>query len=279
VVKAYGAVGSDPTAAKWTVAKLLEWAEANDSTRAGKGGGNGKNASAETKDVQSKVKKACIDALNVLTVQDISDLESWKKFWDEKGKDFKFPDPNAPAGAAVAAATIDPAAPEFKDGTYDFVVKRPEAEGWKFSKPDYTADETPRVMLQFHDAENGMEMARAYFIIHPIKTVPHDVKGMAEWALANPFKTQLETDAKHAPETTTKKTGEYEWTIVGGKGNGLALRAGFGSQERRFYFVKLDNNILYIDACIRLGADEAVAKAFWAAIDGVILPSATPAKK
>jgi hypothetical protein len=135
-------------------------------------------------------------------------------------------------------------------------------------------------MLTYAPVDDPKNMsARAYFIMHSIKKPPPDVKGMVDWALNSkdaPYKTQLEYDEAHAPKVEEFKRGGGDWTVISCKGNGAGNRKGFGSQERRFYFVKIDNNILYIDSVCTLGAEEEVKTAFWACLDSITVP---PPKK
>jgi len=275
LIRAYGCV-REPA----VMEQLLDWGEGIEA-RTGKGGGGGggshKGASQETRDAEGKSKKAILEVISDITGKEGVDIATWRKWWTESGKTFQFPEASADAGAAGPAApqaNIDPAAAEFKDETYGFSAKKPEGEEWKWMKADYTADETPRVMLKF-EPKSG-EVARAYFIIHQTKKgPPKDVKGFVKWCLEDPkgpFKTQLETDEKHAPkEEPCKQAG---WTMVRGAGNGIGARSGFGSQERRWYFVEMGTNILYVDAVIRLGADQAVTDAFWKCLDTISLPAA-----
>jgi len=273
-IRAYGCVRD-----KFAMEQLLEWGEQTEAKAGGSGGGSKKGLSTEAKDMQNKAKKVILETISDITGKESVDVATWRKWWTENGKTFVFPDaadPSAPDAGPVAAATVDPAAAEFKDGTYGFSVKKPEGETWVWAKSDYTADETPRVMLKY--APESGEVCRAYFIIHPVKHPPSDVKGMVKWALEDPkgpFQSQLEpADEKHAPKAEERPNG---WTVVIGKGNGLAQRAGFGSQERRFYFFHMGGQILYVDAVCRLGADDDVKAAFWKALDNISTPP--PPKK
>jgi hypothetical protein len=273
-IRAYGCVRD-----KAVMEQLLDWGEQIES-RSGKGGGGGgskKGASTETRDNESKAKKVILETIADITEKEGVDIPTWRKWWTENGKTFVFPEAGDPAtaGAPAAAAAVDPAAAEFKDPTYGFSLKKPAGDDWFWAKADYTADETPRVMLKYQPKSG--EIARAYVLVHSMKKPPADIKGMVKWALEDPkgpYVTQLEpADAKHAPKAEERPSG---WTVIIGKGNGLAQRVGFGSQERRFYFAQMGTSILYVDAVIRLGAEEEVSKAFWACLDSITLP---PAKK
>jgi hypothetical protein len=43
--------------------------------------------------------------------------------------------------------------------------------------------------------------------------------------------------------------------------------------QRRFYIVKFDRYILYVDAIIKLGVDDAVKEEFWHSIETITLPA------
>jgi hypothetical protein len=263
-IRTYGKVPD-----RFTVMQLLDWL--NQASAAG--------GPPAAKPHKEKAKKAALETLAALCGQSFESAADWKKWWDENGKTFKFPDaptgaPAAPSaggkpGAAPTASMPDPSGlAEFKDDTFGWSVKRPEGEDWKFFKPDYNV---PRVGLRCGD--DSEFRARAYFCVHdPSKYDPKTIKAFAEWVVENPFKEQLPTADRIAlPETRTMMLNGTEWTVVSCKGLAAGPKANWGSMERRFYITKLGNYFLYVDAFTRLSADTEDKEGLWSCIESITL--------
>jgi len=283
-IRAYGTVPD-----RFTVQQLLDWldqtAASPDGKGSGKSGGKGDNKgeSKEARENKDKARQSILETLTALCGKDAGDAGQWRKWWAENGKTFKFPE--AAKGAAGAGKPAKPAAPmadpsglsEFKDEAYGWSVKKPEQEYWKFFKPDYDG---PRVgLLCLPAGTDAYNMARAYISVHdPAKFEPKDIKSFAAWAVAKIFKEQFDTDTMPAPPATKEMNiGGVDWTVVVARGLATGQKAGWGTIERRFYLTKLDPYILYVDAYVRLNADNEDKEAFWKCIEGIVLPA--PAKK
>jgi hypothetical protein len=271
-IRAYGCVRD-----RFVMDQLLEWGEGIEArsgkSGAGGGGGSKKGASTETRDIEGKSKKVILETLADITQKDGgSDIQTWKKWWAEHEKGFVFPeagDPDAPAPAAVGP-TIPPGA-EFKDDAFGYSMKRPEADGWTWVKADFDG---PRVGLNYSAPEDPKYLiARAYVSIYnTAKVPPKDVKGMTDWVLTKPIKEQMDTHDK-APTVTEQKFGGAEWTVVDARGDGIGVKSGWGTIERRFYLVKFDTYMLWVDAFVRTGAEEDVKAALWKSIETITLPA------
>lgn len=262
-VRAYGTVPD-----RFTVQQLLQWFEQASAP-----------ASGDAKTNKDKVKTAVSETLTKLCGKDAGDAADWKKWWAENGKTFKFPEqpkqedagkPGAPA-AKPGADTPDPSKlAEYKDDYFGWSVKKPEGEGWSFFRPDYAG---PRVGL-LHGSEQ-FSTSRAYIRVHdPVKYEPKDVAGLAKWATDVVFKETFGEDGLFAPaETKTVTLGGVEWTVVTGKGLPSGGLANWGSIERRFYFAKMDPNILCVDAYVRLSSEKEEKDALWAFAESISLPA------
>jgi hypothetical protein len=216
-----------------------------------------------------------------MTEQDISDFETYKKWWAEKGAKFVFPkpkDPNAPEKEAEVVQ--DPSKlNEFTDEAYGYSMKRPMLDNWSFQKADYDG---PRVALFYNipSQEEGAKpyfVARAYVNILLAKKYPSlkDPKAFVEWAKKEVFAPQLDTHDK--PLDVTEKTfGGATWTVIAGKGDGIGTKQGWGTMERRYYLTPIGSNILYVDAFIRLGAEKEEIETLWKAVESMTV---TPPKK
>lgn len=272
-IHSYGSVPD-----KAVVEQLLKWLEATDSRTGGQGGGGGgKGKSQEAMDNEAKAKTAILETLTALTGQDIGDFPTWKTWWAANSKTFTFPDPDAPPPAEAPQG--DPSGlSEYKDEAYGWSIKKPDGESWKFGKADYTG---PRVALSYTKPDDpAYLMARVYFTIHnPAKSSPKDIKGFVDWVLTKPFKEQLITAAEKPPTVEEKKLGKTEWTVVRGVGDGDGVKKSWGSVERRYYLAKIDKNIIYIDAIIRLGAEPAEKEMLWKCIEGTVITGAAAAPK
>lgn len=273
-IHAYGTVPE-----KAVVEQLLEWLELTDSRTGGQGGGGGgKSKSQETIDNEAKAKGAILETLTSLTGQDIGDAATWRSWWSTNSKTFTFPDPDAPPPAEAPQG--DPSGlTEYKDEAYGFSVKKPDGDTWKFGKADYNG---PRVALSYSKPDDpGYFMARVYFSIHnTAKSKPTDVKGFVDWVLNDTFKKQLVTDESKPPEVKEIKLGKTDCTVVIGKGDGADVKKSWGAVERRYYLVKIDRNILYVDAIIRLGAEPEEKATLWKCLESMVItpPSEKKAK-
>ncbi len=262
-IRAYGTVPD-----RFTVQQMLQWLDQA-----------GAPASGDAKVNKDKAKTAVLETLTKLCGTDAGDAADWKKWWAENGKTFKFPEApkqeeagksSAPA-AKPGAEMPDPSAlAEWKDDYFGWSVKKPEAEGWSFFRPDYAG---PRVGLLCGSEQYST--SRAYIRVHdPAKYEPKDVAGLAKWAVDVAFKDSFGDDGLFAPaETKTVTLNGVEWTIVIGKGLGAGGLANWGSIERRFYFAKMDPNILCVDAYVRLSTEKEEKEALWACIEAVKLPA------
>jgi hypothetical protein len=252
---------------RFTVMQLLDWLN-----QASSGAGP-----AAAKPHKDKSKKAILETLTALCGTDAGDAAAWKKWWDENGKTFKFPERVKPGASDTkggdpksGAASGDPSAlTEFKDDAFGWSVKRPEGDEWKFFKPDY---KVPRVGLKC--GEDGEMRARAYFCVHdPAKFEPHDLKAFAAWVENNAFKEEFPADGRISlPETRTAMFNGVEWTVVTCKGLAGGAKSGWGSMERRFYIVKMGAYFLYVDAYVRLATDPEEKDALWSCIESTVLP-------
>jgi len=272
-IRAYGCVRD-----RFTMEQLLDWGEQIETTAGksgGAGGGGKKGVSQETRDNQDKAKKVIIEVLADMTGKDGgADIATWRKWWTENGKTFTFPapidpsDPAASAGPLVGAAV--PAGAEFKDEAFGYTVKRPEAEGWTFVKPDY---DEPRMAIDYFAPDDPKYLlSRVYVCVHNTsKLPPKDAKAMVEWVIANPVKEEVDTHDK-APEVKEMKLGGAEWTVVIVKGEAIGRKSGFGTIERRFYVTKFDNYILRVDGFVRSGAEDDVKAALWNCLESITLP-------
>lgn len=268
-IRAYGTVPD-----RFTVMQLLDWlgqASAKPGPKDPK----------EAKENREKSKKSILETLAALCGKDFPDLAQWKKFWDENGKTFKFPEPPkaAAAGEAPAADMPDPSKlTEFKDDYYGFTVKKPddvpEGTTWKFFKPDYKG---PRVGLMCLNSE-GINTGRAYFRVHdPSRFEPHGIKAFAEWVIGTEFREHLDTEGMpQQPDTKEMKFGGADWTVVTGKGLALGPLSNWGTIEHRYYLTKLDPYIFYIDVYVKMSADDEDKEALWKCIESIVMP---PPKK
>ena len=262
-IRVYGMVPD-----RFTVMQLLDWLNQANS-------GAGPAAAKPHKD---KAKKAVVETLTALCGVENADAAAWKKWWDENGKTFKFPERVKPgasdtkgADAKSGAVAGDPSGlTEFKDDAFGWSVKKPEGDDWKFCKPDYNV---PRVGLRFgEDTDNG---PRAYFCVHdPAKFDPKTIKAFAEWVVNTPFKEQFPADGRISlPETRTAMLNGVEWTVVTCKGLAGGPKVNWGSMERRFYITKLGAYFLYVDAYVRLGSEPEDRDALWSCIESITLPA------
>jgi hypothetical protein len=268
-IRSYGTVPD-----RFTVQQLLEWLGQANSPG---GGQAGEPESKEARASKDAAKKSILETLAQLCGKEFGDLDQWKKWWDENGKTFKFPEvvqPAAPGAARPAAPSADPSTlTEFRDEVYGFVVKKPDGEGWKFFKPDYDG---PRVgLLCMQPGSATYNLARVYFSVHnPARAEPKDIKSFVGWVLNTAFKEQLPPDDMlKEPETKEMSLSGVDWTVVIGKGAAAGPKAGWGTMERRFYLAKLDTYILYVDAYVRLGADYDVKTALWNCVETMTLPA------
>ena len=114
-------------------------------------------------------------------------------------------------------------------------------------------------------------IARAYFqAYNPSKAPPKDIKKLTEWVVATPLKEQLDNHDK-PPEVKEMQLGGLTWTVVSAKGDGIGVKNGWGTVERRFYMVMIDKNILWIDAFVRLGEDDEIKQALWHCIETIAI--------
>ncbi len=272
-IAAYGTVPEKPV-----VEQLLKWLEATDSRAGGQGGGGGgKGKSTETYEIEGKAKTQILATLFDLTGQEIADAVTWRAYWTTNSKTFTFPDPDAPAPAEAAQG--DPSSlSEYKDEAYGFSIKKPDGDSWKFSKADYPG---PRVALSYTKPDDpAYLMGKVYFTIHnPAKSSPKDIKAFVDWVINDTFKKQLVMDEAKPPTVEEKKIGKTDWTVVRGLGDGDGVKKSWGSVERRYYLAKVDKNIIYIDAIIRLGAEPAEKEMLWKCIEGTVITGTAPAPK
>ncbi len=269
-VRAYACVHD-----RFVMQQLLTWGEELESRSNKTAGGGKKGASTDTKDIEAKVKKTVLEMLAEVTQKDGgADIPSWKKWWAEHEKGFTFPDPTdetaAQQGAAPAGGVAVPTGPEFKDDAYGYSMKRPEADGWTWVKADFDG---PRMGLNYAAPEDPKFLvARAYVqLYNTAKNPPKDVKGFVEWVKTEVVKKQVDTGDKE-PEVKTEQIGGVEWTVVTTKGDGIGVKAGWQTIERRFYIVKFDTYMLWIDAFVRSGAEQTVKDALWNACHTLTLP-------
>jgi hypothetical protein len=269
-IRAYGCVRD-----RFVMEQLLDWGESIEA-RSGKGGGGGggskKGASTETRDIENKSKKVILEVIADITGKDTVDIATTRKWWTENGKTFVFPDPtdpNAPEKPVVGATV--PEGADYKDEAYGFSVKRPETEGWSFMKPDYDG---PRIALTYSaPGDPKYVLARAYIeVYNTVKNPPKDVKGLVEWVLAKPVKEQIDTHDK-APDVKEIKGATVAWTCVDAKGDGIGIKHGWGTIQRRFYLVKFDIYMMWVDAFVRTGAEDDVKDALWKSIENITLPA------
>jgi hypothetical protein len=263
-IRAYGTVPD-----RFTVQQLLKWldqAGAPPDAKAGK----------DAKENKEKAKTSVLQTLAKLCAHEEADAAAWKKWWEANAKTFKFPEAAKPgepeAGPAKpAAAGADPSGlSEFKDETYGWSVKRPEADYWKFMLPDYKG---PRVALRCGGVDGMGEFARAYFSVHdPTQSEPRDVASFAKWVIDNRLKSEVPADGIiQAPSTKTVTANGIEWTVVSARGLGGAGWSNWGSIERRCYIAKLGAKILYVDVFVSLSADAEDKTAMWSCIEGITL--------
>src|SRR5262245_11194971 len=259
-IRAYGTVPD-----RFTVKQMLQWLD---------------QAAAPAKDDakanNEKAKTSVLQTLATLCAHEEPDAAAWKKWWEANEKTFKFPEAAKPgegdskSAAQPAAAGADPSGlNEFKDDTYGWSVKRPEAEWWKFMKPDYNG---PRVALRCGGGDSS-ETARAYFGVHdPTSSEPKDVPSFATCVIEHTLKTEMPIDGIiQKPATKTVKAGNVEWTVVTARGLAGGVKSNWGSMERRFYITKLGTKILYVDAFVTLSADNEDKTALWGCIEAIAI--------
>lgn len=260
-IRAYGTVPD-----RFTVQQLLKWLDAAAAP-----------GPADAKANKEAAKSSLLQTLAALCSHEEPDAAAWKKWWDENGKAFKFPEAAKPGEkdpasdpAKPAAAGADPSGlNEFKDETYGWSVKRPEAEWWKFMKPDYNG---PRVALRCGGGDSA-ETARAYFGVHdPSTSEPKDVASFATWVIEHQLKQEMPLDGIiQKPATKTVTAGKVEWTVVTARGLAGGIKSSWGSMERRFYITKLGTKILYVDAFVTLSADAEDKTALWSCIEAITI--------
>jgi hypothetical protein len=260
-IRAYGTVPD-----RFTVQQLLQWLDQAAAPATG-----------DAKAIKEQAKSSLLQTLAALCSHEEADAAAWKKWWDENGKTFRFPDTAKPGEKDPPSGTAKPAAggadpsglSEFKDETYGWSVKRPEAEWWKFMKPDYNG---PRVALRCGGGDSA-ETARAYFGVHdPTSSEPRDVASFATWVIEHTLKQEMPVDGIiQKPATKTVKAGNVEWTVVTARGLAGGVKSNWGSMERRFYITKLGTKILYVDAFATLSADNEDKTALWACIEAITI--------
>jgi hypothetical protein len=259
-IHAYGTV-ADPA----IVEQLLVWMEMTDSHGQSQGG---KNESAETRKNKEAANKAIVETLNELTGQDIGDGTTWKKFWADHKKDFKFPDPNKKE-EVVDVSTLK----EQTDATYGYTVKCPDGGGWHFQPKDSYC----RMRLSNKDEQN-IEWGRIDWIIHNTTTMtPKDIKGLADWWMVTGLKDEIgEFAPKSEPALSETKISGRDFLLVQAKGMAKGKMEGWQSMERRIYMTKCDymgagHLILYVNLTVRNGAEEDIKKKFYAAIENMVI--------
>lgn len=259
-IRAYGTV-EDPA----IVEQLLKWLEETDSHGQSN---SGKNESADARKNKEAANKAIVETLNELTGQDIGDSTTWKKFWDDHKKGFKFPDP------AKKEEVVDVSAlKEYTDPTYNYTVKRPDGGGWHFQPKD----EYCRIRLCNKDEAN-VEWGRVDWSIHNTTTqTPKDIKGLADWYMTKGLVDEIgEFAADGKPTLTELKISGRDFLLVSAKGMGKGNREGWGSMERRVYMTKCDfmgagHLILYANLVLRNGAEPDVKEKFYKAITDMVI--------
>jgi hypothetical protein len=271
-IRAYGCIRD-----KFTMEQLIDWGEQTEARSGGGGGGSKKAISTEARDHQNKAKKVILEVLSENTGKEQPDVSAWRKWWEENAKTFVFPEPADPSAPEkpIVGPTI-PEGAEFKDEAYGYTVKRPSAEGWSFIKPDYNG---PRMAISYHaPGDEKYVLARAYIeVYNTVKNPPKDVKALVEWVKEKPIKEQLDTHDKEADVKEIKGGGGIEWTCVISKGDGIGIKTGWGTIERRFYLVKFDIYMMWVDAFVRSGAEDDIKAALWKSIEDMTLPP--PPKK
>lgn len=260
-IRAYGTVPD-----RFTVLQLLKWldqAAAPPDAKAGK----------DAKENKEKAKTSVLQTLATLCAHEEADAAAWKKWWDENGKTFRFPeaakpgDPDPAAGKAADAGADPSGLKEFKDDTYGWSVKLPEGETWKFARPDVQGVRTMMCCV------DGGDIARAYFGVHdPATSAPKDIPSFAQWVVDNPFKQELPADSIiQKPETKTVTANGIEWTVVTARGLAGGVKSNWGSMERRYYLTKLGSRILYVDAFTILSADRETKAGLWTSIESITI--------
>ena len=265
-IRAYGSVPD-----RFTMQQLLKWLDQTSAPP------DAKANKEEAKANKEKAKVVLLETMTKLCGHDAGDAAGWKKWWEENGKTFKFPEAAKPGESAAPAGPAKPevagADPsdlkEFKDDTYGWSVKKPEAEYWKFFRPDYKG---PRAALQCGGGDMR-EFARAYFGVHdPTSSEPRDVDAFAKWVTDNTLKQELPIDGIiQAPSTKKLTANGVEWTVVTARGLAGGNKSNWGSMERRFYIAKLGAKILYVDAFVSLSADAEDKTALWSCIEAVTI--------
>lgn len=267
---------------KFTVDELLKLGLALDS-RSGKGGGgsgNSKGASQETRDNEAKVRTTVLEGINELTGQDVEDLETFKKWWEEKRAKFEFTKKGAGGGGAGGAGGGDGASDtsnldfasmkEFNDEAYGYLAKKPDDAGWLFEKADYKG---PRIAMTYASPDDpAYRLARVYFSIHdPKQYPPKDIKGFVEWAKTEIYAKQMDTHDRPIEVRDIALAGGVMATVTVGKGDGKDVKSSWGTMERRIYFVQIGSKILWIDAFVRSGAEDEVKAALWKTVEATVV--------
>jgi len=263
-IHAYGIV-EEPA----IVDQLLEWMEMTDSHGQSQGG---KNESADTRKNKEAANKAIVETLNELTGQDIGDSATWKKYWADHKKGFKFPDP-AKKDEVVDVSALK----EYTDPTYGYTIKRPEGGGWHFQPKD----EYCRIRLCNKDEQN-VEWGRIDWSIHNTTTqTPKDIKGLADWYVTKGLVDEIGEFATKdnkpiLPALSEMKISGRDFLLVQAKGMGKGNREGWGSMERRIYMTKCDfmgapHLILYANLVIRNGTEQDIKDKFYKAIEDMVI--------
>lgn len=248
------------------VDQLVEWMELADSSAAGQGG---KSPSAETRENKQKAGAACVDALRALTGQDIGDAVTWKKWWADHRKGFKFPDPSKPE---AAMPPLDPKQKVFSDAAYNYAMRLPQPDaGWMWKE----RESWNRVTLTNFD-ESNMEWGRIEIAIHNTTSMsPKDIQALGEWYRDKGFPEDFsEFSPTGAPKLEEKKFSGRPWLLASAKGQAKGNKVNWGSMERRVYMTKCDymgspHLILVVHLTCRNGMEDELKKKLYDAVESM----------
>jgi hypothetical protein len=266
---------SSAVAEKAVVEQLISWLEKTEEERGGGGGGarggltvpppsyhGGAGGGAAAANPMA-AKEECLASLTRLTGGDATSGASWRAWWASRKATFKSgPAPQPEPDWQHLAA--------FEDATCSFVLRKPAAAGWEFSKCPAAFG---RVRLEFQ----GAKVTAARLDI--------STAGKGTLASAAAFAQRLEAQWRKSefgdffrdgePKVAAQTIGGREFAVVSARGTASGGWKDWDGGERRTYVTSAGaGGYLVFDAIIRTGTDAAVRDALVAAIEGLTFTDA-----
>lgn len=264
--RAIKAIGGCPDKAA-VEALILLLGKAEESEGGGGGGGGGSKPAptpgrvsgggTDTRGNVQQAKDACIDALKALTgAQDGgSTALSWKFWWHQNGKTFRFPEPE-PDWPNLA---------EFQDALTGVVVRKPEPKGWVYEKSVYSGGRA-RVRPDVQG-----EMSACLDVMTYPKGAFADAAAYAQFLDEEWRKREFAEFAEGGePAVAKRKIGGREFVVIAAKGLAAGQLKEWYSCERRVYVtLGAPDTFLALEGIVRETCPEAQRSALWAAMEGV----------